>query len=86
MTAYAALRDNTRDFTNARRAWGPVGVELSWRVEVEKWPPDMRDTWEERSAIIEFDGGFPRPEAERRAYEIVRRATDAEQMTRRGPE
>jgi hypothetical protein len=28
---------------------------------------DLRELFEERAAIIEFDGGFPREEAERRA-------------------
>ena len=82
MKAYAALKDQTRDYTQARKTWGPVGVELAWRIEVERWPGNMRDAWEERSAIIEYDGGLPRPEAERRAYEIIRTASDAEQMMR----
>jgi hypothetical protein len=34
--------------------------------------PDERDQYEERAAILEYDGGFPKPEAERRArLEIV---------------
>ena len=36
------------------------------------WPPAWRDTFEERAAIMEYDGGLDRSEAERRAAEIVR--------------
>lgn len=36
------------------------------------WPEEALENWEERSAIIEFDGGLPREEAERLAEERVR--------------
>ena len=36
------------------------------------WPPTWRDTFEERAAIMEYDGALDRSEAERRAAEIVR--------------
>lgn len=35
----------------------------------EAWP--LLDTWEERAAIREFDGGLSRAEAERTAYAEV---------------
>lgn len=31
----------------------------------------LKEAFEERAAIMEFDGGLPRKEAERLAYEIV---------------
>lgn len=38
-----------------------------WRAAcAEAWP--LLDLFEERAAIREFDGGLPRPEAERLAY------------------
>lgn len=32
---------------------------------------DWKELWEERAAIMEYDGGLPREEAEVRAREIV---------------
>lgn len=37
-------------------------------ARVAGWPEDWRDAWEERAAIIEYDAGETREEAERRAY------------------
>lgn len=34
--------------------------------------PNWLDEWKERASIMEFEGGFPRPEAERLALEDVR--------------
>lgn len=43
-------------------------VQARWRdVCAEVWP--LLDRWEERAAIMEFDGGLKRADAERRAYE-----------------
>jgi hypothetical protein len=41
---------------------------------VADWPADWREVFEERAAIMEYDGGLPRPEAEARAEELVREA------------
>jgi len=38
------------------------------------WPEEWRERFEERAAIMEYDGGLPRPEAERRAEVLVREA------------
>ena len=38
------------------------------RVE---WPAECRELWEERVAIVEYDGGLARPEAERVAWECL---------------
>lgn len=37
-------------------------------TRVSAWPEDWRDAWEERAAIIEYEAGETREEAERRAY------------------
>jgi hypothetical protein len=42
-------------------------VKARWRdVCAEVWP--SLDVWEERAAIMEFDGGLSRSDAERAAY------------------
>jgi len=43
------------------------------RAAVAKWDEDRKVEWEERAAIIEFDGGEPRDKAERAAYYQMRR-------------
>lgn len=37
-------------------------------ARVASWPADLRDAWEERSAIMEYMGGEMREMAERRAW------------------
>ena len=45
---------------------------------VERLPEDLREAWEERSAIREFDGGFSRPHAEALALlDLVESEPDA---------
>lgn len=39
---------------------------------LSRLPPELRDEWAERAAILEYDAKLPRAEAERRAYEMVR--------------
>ena len=41
---------------------------------LDDWPPSWREAFEERAAIMEYEGGLSRNEAERRAAEIVRAA------------
>jgi hypothetical protein len=36
--------------------------------EIASWPEAKRDAYEERSAILEYDAGFSRDEAEWLAY------------------
>ncbi len=43
----------------------------NWRRLLDAFPPDFRDAYEERAALIEFDGGEKRKTAERRAFECV---------------
>jgi len=44
--------------------------------EVRKWPEDMRYLFEERAAIIEFDGGSSQYLAEQAAYDEVKLISD----------
>ena len=41
---------------------------------VADWPEEWLESYMERAAIMEFDGGLPRAEAEHRAEELVRAA------------
>lgn len=41
------------------------------RYRTRGWPHPWRDHYEERAAIMEFDGGLSREEAETQAYLIV---------------
>lgn len=42
-----------------------------WRNWLDRLPNDLRDAYEERAALIEYDGGEKRRTAERRAFECV---------------
>ncbi len=39
---------------------------------LEAWPPVLRDAFEERAGIMEFDGGLSREAAEREAERLIR--------------
>lgn len=41
-------------------------------------PPDLRERWEERAALMEYDGGLSRQEAERLAWNDTLRAIELE--------
>jgi hypothetical protein len=41
-------------------------------ADVATWPADWRDNFEERAAIMEFDGGLTRAEAEVSAWRLLR--------------
>ncbi len=43
-------------------------------TEITDWPEDWREVYEERAAIMEYDGNMPRPQAEQWAETIVRAA------------
>ena len=49
---------------------GAVNLPAHWG----DWPEEWLEAFIERAAIMEFDGGLPRPEAERLAEESVREA------------
>lgn len=50
---------------------GARPLPSNWRRLLDALPPDMRDAYEERAALIEYDGGEKRKTAERRAFECV---------------
>ena len=47
-----------------------LGSPECGHIPVDNWPPDLREAYEERAAIMEFDGGLPREEAERQAAQL----------------
>lgn len=73
----AAVVVKVRDQATIRTKPPGLEIGLELREAVAQWPEDLRDLWEERSAILEYDAGLPRPIAERRAYQIVRDANEA---------
>lgn len=85
MRVRVSLRDKTRVTAEDRRAL-QAGLEVLWRSVVAGWPEDLRADFEERAAIMEFDGGLPRPMAERRAYQIVRSAEAVARLIRSNDE
>jgi len=52
-------------------------AELALPGDIAEWPADAREHFEERAAIMEYDGGLPRVEAERLAEAEVRMAKAA---------
>jgi hypothetical protein len=47
-------------------------VRLNWRHQLDGWPQEWRDLWDERAAIMEYEGDLARGEAERHAFELLR--------------
>lgn len=39
---------------------------------IGKWPPDALESYEERAAIMEYDGGLSRWEAQEKAQDEIR--------------
>ena len=68
------LDDDTR--ASAARCRGTLGalVEAGAVLPADRcaWPDDAVDAFEERAAIMEFDGGLTRAHAEREAERLVR--------------
>jgi hypothetical protein len=48
-----------------------IGTEPKWWREVAEWSEHRREQWGERAAILEFDGGFVRDDAERQAFALL---------------
>ncbi len=46
-------------------------LPANWRRLLAELPEDLLDLYEERAAMIEYDGGEKRKTAERRAFECV---------------
>lgn len=69
--------------TTATNDPAPLSSELlpaatrpkNWKVLVKgRWPLVYEEEWEERAAIMTYEGGLPKEEAELKAYEdLVRR-------------
>ena len=55
------------------RAWVREGLGQGayWWREVAGWSEGRREQWDERAAILEFDGGFVRDDAERQAFALL---------------
>jgi hypothetical protein len=50
---------------------GARPLPADWRALLDLLPEDLREFYEERAALIEYDGGEKRATAERRAFECV---------------
>jgi hypothetical protein len=59
-------------------AGGGRPLPRNWRSLLAHLPEDLRDLYEERAALIEYDGGEKRASAERRAFECVLMQAEAE--------
>ena len=46
-------------------------IPPDWRSVLAQLSTSVQEAWEERAAIIQYDGGEPRPTAERRAFQCV---------------
>lgn len=46
-------------------------IPPDWRPLLDRFPDNIREIWEERAAIIQYEGNEPRPTAERRAFECI---------------
>lgn len=61
---------NRDDLSASRLSIGSIGSSLTTQIpEIEA----MWDEFEERAAIMEYDGGMSREEAERAAWELIAR-------------
>lgn len=51
---------------------GTIVRDSGIAVAVAELPADRREEWDERAAILEYDAGHERAEAERQALAMVR--------------
>lgn len=56
---------------------GARPLPADWRDLLVLLPEGLRDAYEERAALIEYDGGEKRATAERRAFECVMAQAEA---------
>ncbi len=86
LTAQAILRTKARK-TTAHVSPGSTNAatvdpgavrdeDAAWRAAVASWTADWRELWEERAAIMEYDGGLPRDQAGRAAYDAILEAVN----------
>ena len=62
---------------------GARPLPADWRALLDLLPEDLRELYEERAALIEYDGGEKRRTAERRAFECVMDQAEAARTCRR---
>jgi hypothetical protein len=63
-----------------RDGWAKRAAALLAQVNDVDLRTDLRDRFEERAAVCEYDGGMPRDDAERIAFEEIQAA-----LVSRGP-
>ncbi|MCI4679348.1 hypothetical protein K9U39_14550 [Rhodoblastus acidophilus] len=66
-----------RSLSLALHPGGARPLPADWRALLDLLPENLRELYEERAALIEYDGGEKRATAERRAFECVMAETDA---------
>ncbi len=60
-----------RSLSLALHSGGARPLPADWRDLLDLLSEDLREIYEERAALIEYDGGEKRATAERRAFECV---------------
>ena len=60
-----------RSLSLTLHAGGARPLPADWRDWLDLLPEDWREIYEERAALIEYDGGEKRATAERRAFECL---------------
>ncbi len=68
-----ALLDDLFDRTGNEDGFEGPAVQASRTIGPEALPMDWRIEWEERAAIMEYDGGLTREQAESEALMDIRR-------------
>ena len=43
--------------------------------QISNWPPDLKDLFEERAGIMEYQGGMSKAEAEDAAFHIIKKTS-----------
>ena len=61
----------------------PICAPWELPASIDDWPEDWREEYEERAAIMEYDGGLQREQAEQWAETIVRAAYHLHTKTER---
>ena len=68
-----ARRNVLENRRNCECSWGRRAAALLALIQDEQVRADLRERFEERAGIMEYDGNLPRDEAERLAYEELAR-------------
>ena len=75
----------TRNLSLTLHSGGARPLPADWRVLLDLLPEDLRELYEERAALIEYDGGEKRATAERRAFECVMDQAGSASWGRKAP-